>query len=179
MVAMTEVFRVYLARGYFCPPTIASPNLKSRNVPSVREGRCQSLTRRLHCPRDLPLSSRVFQYPTPHLKIAETYLSCLNSREVKALSTSPTPDLQRALFLASHRVLLLTSNTYCFNYILLHIGPFRLHRIPYAYDHDNGLYPLKSTRNHRYHIFSILILVRFPSPMVYTAHYLWVYGDCS
>ena len=22
MVAMTEVFRVYLARGYFCPPTI-------------------------------------------------------------------------------------------------------------------------------------------------------------
>ena len=24
MVAMTEVFRVYLARGYFCPPTIKS-----------------------------------------------------------------------------------------------------------------------------------------------------------
>ena len=105
-------------------------------------------------------------FSTPHSTIAETCLSCLNSHEVKALSTSPTPDLQRALFLASQRVLLLTSNTCCFSYILLCIGPFRLHRIPYAYDRDNTAYPLKSSRTHRNHIFSVLILVHFPYAIV-------------
>ena len=36
MVAMTEVFRVYLARGYFCPPTIRGMSCKDFYGATVR-----------------------------------------------------------------------------------------------------------------------------------------------
>ena len=37
MVAMTEVFRVYLARGYFCPPTIPTKQLFRPNTHDITQ----------------------------------------------------------------------------------------------------------------------------------------------
>lgn len=110
------------------PFEVGSPNLKSDNIPSIR-----ALLTYFHGPIVVdkeastvhlipsivpPCSHRAFWYRTVHPSIAET---CLNPQLVKALSTCPSPDLQRTPFLHIQRTLSISS-TDPFPNILLYTG---------------------------------------------------------
>ena len=60
-------------------------------------------------------------FGTAHLTTVETYSSCVNSRQAKALSTAPAPNLQRAPFHYLQLALLLNPQP-CFSNILLYWG---------------------------------------------------------
>jgi len=89
---------------------IASPSLNSDNVPSIGTllSCCQGLVvvdkkastaRLIHFTLLEYLRAHTELFGTTHSTIAETCLSYLNSQQVKALSTSPSPDLQGTPFL--------------------------------------------------------------------------------
>jgi len=89
---------------------IGSPNLNSDNVPSVGTlltccqglvvvGKGASTVRLIHFTLQEYLRAHSELFGTAHSTIAETCLSYLNSQKVKALSTSPSPDLQSTPFL--------------------------------------------------------------------------------
>ena len=84
---------------------IGSPNLNSDNVPSIGTvlACCQGLVavnkeastvRLIHFTLHEYLRAQPELFDTAHSTIAETCLSYLNSRQIKALSTGPSPDLQ-------------------------------------------------------------------------------------
>jgi len=89
---------------------IGSPNLNSENIPSIEAllSCCQGLVvmdeeastlRLIHSTFREYLWAHPELFGTAHSTIAETCLSYLNSRQVKALSTGPSPDLQSTPFL--------------------------------------------------------------------------------
>ena len=89
---------------------IGSPNLNSDNIPPTGTllSCCQGLVvidkeastvRLIHFTLQEYLRSRLELFGTAHSTIAETCLSYLNSQQVKALSTTPFPDLQSTPFL--------------------------------------------------------------------------------
>ena len=89
---------------------IGSPNLNTDNVPSIGTllACCQGLVfvdkeastvRLIHFTLQEYLLAHPELFGTPHSTIAETCLSYLNSRQVKALSISPSPNLQDVPFL--------------------------------------------------------------------------------
>jgi len=89
---------------------IGSPNLNSDNVPSIGTllACCQGLVvvdkeastiRLIHITLQEYLQAHPELFRTAHPTIAETCLSYLNSQQVKALSTSPTPYLPGTPFL--------------------------------------------------------------------------------
>ena len=84
---------------------IGLPNLNNDNVPSIGTllACCQGLVivdqeastiRLIHFTLQEYLRAHPELFGSAHLTIAETCLSYLNSQEVKALSTSSTPDLR-------------------------------------------------------------------------------------
>jgi len=90
---------------------IGSPNLNTDNVPSIGTllACCQGLVfvdkeastvRLIHSTLQEYLLAHPELFGTPHSTIAETCLGYLNSQHVKALSTSPPPNLQHLPFLA-------------------------------------------------------------------------------
>ena len=89
---------------------VGSPNLDADNVPSIGTLRacCQGLVtvdkeastvRLIHYTLQEYLRAHPELFGTVHSTIAETCLSYLNSQQVRALSTSPSPDLQGTPFL--------------------------------------------------------------------------------
>jgi len=89
---------------------IGSPNLNKDNVPSIGIvlACCQGLVavdkeastvRLIHFTLQGYLRAHPELFSTVHLTMAETCLSYLNSQQVRALSTSPAPDLQGTPFL--------------------------------------------------------------------------------
>ena len=89
---------------------IGSPNLNGDNIPPIATvlACCQGLvvvdkeastTRLIHFTLHEYLCAHPKLFSTAHSTIAETCLSYLNSQQVKALSTSPSPDLQSTSFL--------------------------------------------------------------------------------
>ena len=89
---------------------IGSPNLNSDNIPPIRTllSCCQGLVvidkeastiRLIHFTLQEYLRAHPALFGTAHSIIAETCLSYLNLQQVKALSTSPSPDLQSIPFL--------------------------------------------------------------------------------
>ena len=89
---------------------VGSPNLDADDVPSIGTllACCQglvtvdketSMVRLIHSTLQEYLRAHPELFGTVHSTIAETCLSYLNSQQVKALSTSPSPDLQWTPFL--------------------------------------------------------------------------------
>jgi len=89
---------------------IGSPNLNIDNVPSIGTllARCQGLivaeekdstVRLVHFTLHEHLRAHPDLFDAAHSAIAETCLSYLNSQQVKALSTSPSPNIQHKPFL--------------------------------------------------------------------------------
>ena len=89
---------------------IGSPNLNSDNVPSLGTllACCQGLVavdkeastlRLVHFTLQEYLRAHPELFGTAHSKITEACLSYLNSQQVKALSTTPAPNLQSTPFL--------------------------------------------------------------------------------
>jgi len=89
---------------------IGSPNLNDDDVPSIGTllTCCQGLVavdkeastvRLIHFTLQEYLRTHPELFGTAHATIAETCLSYLNSQQVRALSTSPSPDLQGTPFL--------------------------------------------------------------------------------
>ena len=89
---------------------IASPNLNTDNVPSISTllACCQGLVavekeastvRLIHFTLQEYLLAHSDLFDAAHSTMAETCLSYLNSQQVKAFSTSPSPDLQGTPFL--------------------------------------------------------------------------------
>ena len=89
---------------------IGSPNVNSDNVPSIGTllSCCQGLfvvdkkaptVRLIHFTLQEYLRAHPKLFSTTHSMMAETCLSYLNSHQVKALSTMPSPDLHDAPFL--------------------------------------------------------------------------------
>jgi len=89
---------------------IGSPRLNNDNIPSIRTllACCQGLVaidkdastvRLIHTTLHEYLRAHPELFGTAHSTIAETCLSYLNSQQVKAFSTTPSPDLQTTPFL--------------------------------------------------------------------------------
>ena len=89
---------------------IGSPNLNTDNIPSISTliACCQGLivvekeasaVRSIHFTLQEYLRAHPELFGAAHSTMAETCLSYLNSRQVKAISTSPSPDLQGTPFL--------------------------------------------------------------------------------
>ena len=89
---------------------IGSPNLNSDNIPPIGTllACCQglvvidketSIVRLIHFTLQEYLRAHPQLFGAAHSTIAETCLSYLNSQQVKALSTAPSPDLQNTPFL--------------------------------------------------------------------------------
>ena len=89
---------------------IGSPDLDSDDIPSIGTllGCCQGLVtvdrvastvRLIHLTLQEYIQAHPELFDRAHSTMAETCLSYLNSHQVKALSTSPSPDLQSIPFL--------------------------------------------------------------------------------
>jgi len=89
---------------------IGSPNLNTENIPSISTilaccqglvvaGKEASTVRLIHFTLQEYLRAHPELFGPAHSKMAETCLSYLNSQQVKAFSTSPSPSLQDTPFL--------------------------------------------------------------------------------